>query len=218
MTLMTNLLENTQKDSRKNFADFYNTFDLDNIFSKPVANFVLNGKREVKNQQAVMSFLSKCISIYREHTRDYVHFSTSTHDLYEEYNLTHEIGIIPESLQVSTGREVLAINRAISDDEKSINAKATNDVRDALELDLISPKRSLDSIFNNVMAYQELDRRLMRAQIGDGLNIKTIYDVSQETKIPTDMLENLSLACHHKDDFENVYAKLTELQIPYQFN
>lgn len=218
MTLMEQLLENSQKDSRKNFADFYNTFDLDNVFSKTMANFVLNGKREPKNAPAIMSFLSKCISIYREHTKDYLHYQEKTSDLFENYNLTHEIGIIPERLQASTGRELLAIKRAISDDEKSINAKATNDVRDALKFDLISTQRALDGLFNNVVAYRELERRLMRAQIGDGTMIKTIYDISQESGLDIDILENLSKACHHKDDFENIYQKLVELQQAYKLD
>lgn len=218
MTLMEQLLENSQKDSRKNFADFYNTFDLDKVFSKPMANFVLNGKREPKNAPVIMSFLSKCISIYRENTKDYVHYQEKTSELYENYNLTHEVGIIPERLQTSTGRELLAIKRAISDDEKGINAKATNDVRDALKFDLISTQRSLDELFNNVTAYRELERRLMRAQIGDGTTIKTIYDISQESGLDSDLLENLSKACHHKEDFENTYQKLVNLQQVYNLD
>lgn len=216
MTLMDQILENSQKDSRKTFADFYNTFDLDDICSKSMANFVLRGKRKIDNHQIVMSFLSKCITIYREHTKDYVHCLTSTHDLYMNYNVTHIRGIIPERLQASTGRELAAIKRAINDESKSINKKATNDVRDALLLDLINSKRSFDNLFNNVIAYKELDRRLMRAQIGDGTKLKTIYDVAQETKISTDILENLEKVCRHQDDFNNVYRKLVELQVPYK--
>lgn len=212
---MEQLLENSKKDSRKNFADFYNTFDLASLFSKPMANFILNGKREAKNQAAVMSFLSKCVAIYREHTKDYVNCDKTTKDLYENYNLTYEVGIIPEKLQASTGRELLAIKRAITDNEKSINAKATNDVRDALQYNLINSHRELDNLFNNVIAYQELDHRLMRAQIGNGKTLKTIYDIAEETGIPVDTLENLSQSCHHKDDFEKVYQKLTELEQPY---
>ncbi|HIY92057.1 MAG TPA: hypothetical protein H9820_03815 [Candidatus Companilactobacillus pullicola] len=218
MTLMDQIQENKKMDSRKNFADFYNTFNLDSLFSKPMADFILNGKRKAKNHQLVMSFLSKCITIYREHTKDYVHCSTSVHDLYENYNVTHEVGIIPERLQAATGREMAVVKRAINNNPKSINNQATNDVRDTLSYDLINSKYSVDNIFNNVIAYKELDRRLMRAQIGDGTNIKTIYDVSQKTGISIDVLEGLSQACRHKDDYLDVYQKLIELSIPYQLN
>lgn len=218
MTLMDQIQENKKRDIRKDLTDFYNTFNLDSVFSKPMADFILNGKRKAKNHQLVMSFLSKCITIYREHTKDYVHCSTSVHDLYVNYNVTHEVGIIPERLQTATGRELAAVRRAINNAPKSVNQQATNDVRDALSYDLINSKCSVDNIFNNVVAYKELDRRLMRAQIGDGINIKTIYDVSQETGISIDVLENLTQACRHKDDYLDVYQKLIELSIPYQLN
>lgn len=153
---MDQIQENKKMDSRKNFADFYNTFNLDSLFSKPMADFILNGKRKAKNHQLVMSFLSKCITIYREHTKDYVHCSTSVHDLYENYNVTHEVGIIPERLQAATGREMAVVKRAINNNPKSINNQATNDVRDTLSYDLINSKYSVDNIFNNVIAYKEL--------------------------------------------------------------
>lgn len=215
---MDKIKENEKKDSRKNLADFYNTFSLDSVFSKPMASFVLNGKRKTQNHQFVMSFLSKCISIYSEHTKDYVHCSTTVHDLYENYNATHFIGVIPERLQVATGRELAAIKRAINNKPESLNKKATNDVRDTLKYDFINPKKSADNIFNNVASYKELDRRLMRAQIGDGTNIKTIYDVSQETGISIDVLDDLSQACRHKDDYLDVYQKLVDLGVPYKLD
>lgn len=218
VTLMDKIKENEKKDSRKNLADFYNTFSLDSVFSKPMASFVLNGKRKTQNHQFVMSFLSKCISIYSEHTKDYVHCSTTVHDLYENYNATHFIGVIPERLQVATGRELAAIKRAINNKPESLNKKATNDVRDTLKYDFINPKKSADNIFNNVASYKELDRRLMRAQIGDGTNIKTIYDVSQETGISIDVLDDLSQACRHKDDYLDVYQKLVDLGVPYKLD
>lgn len=218
MTLMDKIKENEKKDSRKNLADFYNTFSLDSVFSKPMASFVLNGKRKAKNHQFVMSLLSKCISIYSEHTKDYVHCSTTVQDLYENYNVTHSIGLIPERLQVATGRELRAIKYAITDKPESLNKKATNDVFDTLKHDFINPKKSADNIFNNVAAYKELDRRLMRAQIGDGTNIKTVYDVAQETGISLDVLEDLSQACRHKDDYLDIYQKLVDLGVPYKLD
>lgn len=216
--LMDKIKENEKKDSRKNFADFYNTFSLDSVFSKPMASFVLNGKRKTQNHQFVMSFLSKCISIYSEHTKDYVHCSTSVRDLYKNYNVTHLIRVIPERLQAATGRELLAIKRAVNNKPGSVNKKATNDVRDALKYNFINSKQSADNIFNNVAAYKELDRRLMRAQIGDGTNIKTVYDVAQETGISIDVLEDLSQACRHKDDYLDVYQKLVDLGVPYKLD
>lgn len=213
---MDKITENAKKDSRKNFADFYETFDLNNVFSKPMANFVLSGKREAKNQKVVMNFLSRCVSIYQAQTQDYSNPTVSTKEMFDNYNYNHSYGITAERLQESTGRELLAIKRAITDNPKSINSKSTNDVRDALKYDLIHHKRSLDKIFENVPAYKELERRLMRVEVGNGLEFLTVYDIADETGIEVEVLQDLSKACHHKDDYENVYDKLVKLQKAYE--
>lgn len=88
---------------------------------------------------------------------------------------------------------------------------------DVLTLDLYSEKRDINTIFNNVQAYRELDRRLMRAQIGDGTRIYTLYEIAEKTGLSLDTLEHLEKACHSFDEYAKTYEALVKIQMPYQF-
>lgn len=214
MKLIDKLYEINKKDIRANFADFYVTFDFEFYYTKSMISYILNGKREAGSDK-FKKFLENCIVVYGEHARNYNDLEPSIKELLDQYNKTHEYFVTPETLQGIVNREVTAIKRALSLNDAS---KTANDVRDVLTFNLINSNRDLDNIFNNLEAYRELEKRLMRAQIGDGQTIYSIQDISDQSEIDVDILNNLYKACHHKKDFENVYEKLVSLQKNYDLD
>lgn len=212
MELMNSLMEISKRDLRRNFSDFYMTFDLSDYYSKPMLNLILNGKRN-PNSVHFLSFISRCINIYSENTKDYRGKAKELGKMISEYNETHEIPLSIERLQQFTGKDASAMRMAV---KKGSDSKVSNDLYDTIKMELYYEKRDLNSIFNNIRAYQELNRRLMRAQISDGNQILTIYEIAEKANLPLEDLEHLEKVCHSFEEYAKVYEALVKIQKPYE--
>ena len=209
MTLINNLMEISELDLRHNFTDFYFTFDLDNFYSKPAVNMIMTGKKE---NESFNAFLERCLKIYRTQTNDYSSRASLLPQKFKEYNETHIMPLTFEKLADSLNSDASTINRIIRSQTPS---KTANNIYDVLSMDLFNYDRSAKTIFNNVSAYNELKKRIMRAEIGDGKTTKTLEDVAKESGIELEILNHLEKVCKDDNLYLDTYQKLVDVQLDY---
>lgn len=209
MALINELMEISELDLRHNFTDFYFTFDLDTFYSKPGVNMIMTGKKE---NESFSAFLERCLAIYRTQTKDYSSFAKMLPRKFKEYNETHMIPLTFEKLADSLNSDASTINRIIRSETPS---KTANSIYDVLSMDLFNYDRSAKTIFNNISAYNELKKRVMRAEIGNGQSTKTLEDVSKETEIELDVLNHLEKVCKDDELYLDTYQKLVDVQLDY---
>lgn len=209
MALINELMSISEQDLRHNFTDFYFSFDLDNFYSKPSINAIMVGKKE---DPKFNNFLSKCLKIYKLHTENYNSKAKTLEKTFKKYNTTHMIPITYEKLANALNSDATTIARVI---RSNVSSKTANSILDVLEMDLFNNQRSAKMIFNNMNAYVEISRRIMRAEIGDGVEVQNLEQISKNTNIDINNLKHPETLC--KDDmlYLDSYQKLIDIQKTY---
>lgn len=199
-----------QHDSRHSFSDFYYTFDLDDFYTDGMVHLIMTGKRSAKNSNFLI-LLSRCVSVYADNTDDYSHLAAGDlNKALHDYEKRHDLHVTNENLARYAGYNPSKIGSALKGRGRFIP-----DVWDSLSLDLLPLRRDKNSFVENVAALQELKRRLMRAEIGDGTQILTPIEVAKAANLPVDIVEHLDKACHDADTYKEVYGKLVSVQQRY---
>ena len=211
MELVSELNKIGEKDVRHNFADFYLTFNFDHFYSKAMFNMILNGERDSASSK-FLPLVARCMTVYGNHTNDYRNIKPTVQNLLDRYNSVNYVPITIDQLQRVVGKDVVAIRRAINSNKQG---KIYNDLHDVLQYNLYHLDLDWKHLFQNIQAYRFLENQLMRAQIGDGKQIATLYDVSTQTGISLDILQNLWMVCSDADQYQKTYQSLVQLIKPY---
>lgn len=196
-------------DQRRTGKEFYQTFDLESYYSLSMINMIINGKRGAELE--LKKLLARCLNIYCQNTYDYsdVNGAMLT-DLLNQWQ--HKTGA---HITYATLAQFVARGERNIQESFEKHTATTNDVFDVLCYGFMDLKRTENSFTNTVDAYRELQRRLMRAEIGDGVHTRTIEEVSQETGIAVTDLKDLPSVCHDSKKFLQVYQALVNIQKPY---
>lgn len=211
MVLINELMSISELDLRHNFTDFYFSFNLDSFYSKPSINAIMTGKNE---NPKFSKFLSRCLEIYKSHTKDYNEKAKTVEKVFKNYNMTHMIPVTYERLANALDSDATTIARVI---RSKTSSKTANNILDVLEMDLFNARPSAKMIFNNMSAYVGITRRIMRDEIGNGIETRSLEEVSKDTKIKLEDLKHPENLC--KDDmlYLDSYQKLIDNQQDYRF-
>lgn len=206
------LAEIKQHDPRKGFTDFYYTFDLDKLYTSGMVYLIMSGKREARNK-SFLPFLDRCLTVYASNVKDYSHIAAGNlkYEL-KKFEDRHQVHLTNDQLAHFTNYNPSAIGRALNGKGDSIPS-----LWDLLTLDLLPLERNAQNIFVNLDSYYELQKRLMRAEIGDGERTLTSIEISDLSGISQEIIEDLSLACHSIEKYADTYQRLVNLQKDYAY-
>ena len=200
-----------QHDLRHTYMEMFYTFELDTFYSPSMVHLIMTGKRDSRNSE-FMNFLSRCVTVYNNNTKDYSHIS--------EEQMNSELKKLEDERDIYISTELLArqISYTTTGIASALRGKGifVPDVWDTLNLGLIPHSNNSDSIFENIHAYNKIVRKLMRAEISDGTKILTPYDLADLTGIDPSVLENIDLVCHDAKRYIDTYDKLSEITKPYE--
>lgn len=210
MALINELMSISELDLRHNFTDFYFSFNLDSFYSKPSINAIMTGK--TKNPK-FSKFLTKCLKIYKSHTKDYNEKAKTIEKVFNNYNLTHMIPVTYERLANALDSDATTIARVI---RSKVSSKTANNILDVLEMNLFNTRSSAKMIFNNMSAYVEITRKIMRDEIGNGIDTRSLEEVSKDTGIKFEYLRHPEKLCKDAMLYLDCYQKLIDNQQDYK--
>ncbi len=213
--LISRLTKIRKKDIRRTYADFYIAFDLHEFYSSAMVHLIMNGRRLPKNRQ-FMNFLSRCLDIYDEYTRDYSKIDVNKMNQVKfDYELRHHTGSLsPDDLINATTPNQANIRGALRDPQAS--NKLSCDLYDLFRLDILNIGRpTKETLFRNLSNYQQLETMLMRALAGDGTYTRSIDDISLASGLSIAQLNNFAGACLDPDEYIRVYNGLVNAYEPY---
>lgn len=203
MTIKSELEKIASDDSRHTFTDFADTFELnlfwsDNSIIKTIDHIDMRFK----------DFINNAVKVYREHTKKYPDASSVVQKIIEmidRYYHQQEKIIDIRDIEQSTGLKHLTIESNLSG--KSV--RNVNDIYDVLDLDLI--KGAKDDIFNNLISYKFVERRIMQAQVVRGNQVLTLDELARRLSIDKTYLQHPELLCKQPKSFPEVLYKLDDL-------
>lgn len=200
----------SELDLRHNFTDFYFSFNLDSFYSKPSINAIMTEK--TKNPK-FSKFLTKCLKIYKSHTKDYNEKAKTIEKVFNNYNLTHMIPVTYERLANALDSDATTIARVI---RSKVSSKTANNILDVLEMNLFNTRSSAKMIFNNMSAYVEITRKIMRDEIGNGIDTRSLEEISKDTGIKFEYLRHPEKLCKDAMLYLDCYQKLIDNQQDYK--
>lgn len=210
MALINELMSISELDLRHNFTDFYFSFNLDSFYSKPSINAIMTEK--TKNPK-FSKFLTKCLKIYKSHTKDYNEKAKTIEKVFNNYNLTHMIPVTYERLANALDSDATTIARVI---RSKVSSKTANNILDVLEMNLFNTRSSAKMIFNNMSAYVEITRKIMRDEIGNGIDTRSLEEISKDTGIKFEYLRHPEKLCKDAMLYLDCYQKLIDNQQDYK--
>lgn len=201
MTIKSELEKIVFDDNRHTFTDFVDTFELnlywsDNTIIKTIDNLETNDKK----------FIENAITVYRMHTKKYPsqkEIIKEIHSMVEQ--IYYEKGIIIDirDIEKSTGLKHLTIERNLLGHA----SKNVNDIYDVLTLNLI--QRNENDLFNNLISYKYLERKIMQAQIVSGY-VRSLDDIASQLKIDTNYLKHPEWLCKKRKLFSETILALDD--------
>lgn len=207
--MLQKMHEISARDQRRTTRDFYLTFDLERYYSPSMIHMIISGKRNAELK--FKEFLARCLNIYYQNTDDYSDVNgTMLAELQYQWERKTGMRITYETLARFAAPNSRNIKSAFEN-----HTETTNDLFDVLFYGFMDLKRTENSFTNTVDAYLELQRRLMRAEIGDGVHTRSIEDIAKATGIATTDLEDLPSVCKDSKKFLRVYQALVSIQQPY---
>lgn len=204
-SMLLKLARIADKDYRRTFADFYFTFDLSDYYTPSMVHLLMAEKRKPINRD-FLPFLERCLSIYDNNTTDYsIIADTQLRAEEKKFETANKVRITPELLGNVVSYNITLVKKAING-----QGRMRNDVYDAVSKNLVTVNRDENSYTSTVDAYNELVRRIMRAQIYDGTKIITNAEIAQNSGISIDILETPEIACHNALTYHDTYKRLVE--------
>lgn len=199
MTIKSELEKIVFDDNRHTFTDFVDTFELnlywsDNTIIKIIDNLEPADKKFIKN----------AVAVYRMHTKKYPsqkEIIKKIHSIVEQTYYEKGIIIDIRDIEKSTGLKHLTIERNLLGQ----SSKNVNDIYDVLDLDLI--KRNKNDLFNNLISYKHLERKIMQAQVASGY-VRNLDDIASQLKIDVDYLKHPELLCKKRKLFSETILAL----------
>lgn len=207
--MLKKLQEVSAHDQRRTTQDFYQTFDLDRYYSPSMIHMIISGKRNAQLQ--FKEFLARCLNIYDQNTDDYSDVNgTMLAELQYQWERKTGARITYETLARFAAPNSRNIKSAFER-----HTETTNAIFDVLFYGFMDLERNENSYTNTVTSYLELKRRLMRAEIGDGVHTRTLEEVAEEAKLDAKDLADLPDVCKDSKKFLQVYQGLVRIQKPY---
>lgn len=201
MTIKSELEKIVFDDNRHTFTDFVDTFELnlywsDNTITKIIDNLGPTDK----------GFIENAVKVYRIHTKKYPspqEVIDEIHTMVERFY--YEKGVIVDirDIEKSTGLKHLTIERNLLGHA----SKNVNDIYDVLALDLI--KRNKNDLFNNLLSYKRLERKIMQAQVASGC-VKTLDEIASQLKIDVSYLKHPEWLCKKRKLFSETILALDD--------
>ncbi len=207
-----------EMDPRVKKTEFYHAFIFDELYSRAMIVQIMNGSRKPESNNFYI-VLSNALDIYSKNIIDNRPFfehddksesivmSTyrSTCRLYPEYKNPDRFGNVTNYPGVSYAPVL----------RSKVPTAGAVDAYEAMTLGLlISFPRDRNDFYTNMRDYRRIQNLIMRAQLGDGFNVKTLKELSEETGIDYDDLKHPERLCKVADRYMAAYEKLIK-SVPY---
>lgn len=193
-----------EKDVRRDKNDFLNVFDLYFYLNdQEIMRIIKDGAEEQCLDDETYELLANCLSVYQQHVIDYHDLTPQKlREAKRQYNVEHDLAVTDALLG-----HFLGLTRGVISVAESRFSGRTIDCYETLKFDFVQfPWEKC--IFSNVQARWALDALIMRAQVGEGTNPRSIDDIAQETQISTDILRHPEKACKNELNYLRVLDAL----------
>ena len=193
----------SQRDERFTFQKYYAIFDFDELYAQSTAYKIFKGERSIPTP-AFRQFIDKTLEIVSLYTKDFSEVEPGdVNYALEEYNNMHHYKMTKQQIAVALNLAGASVLRAFI-----TKTALTNTIYEILNYDLFSDKRNVTSFTNEFLFYEKMQERIMRAMIGDGINFRSLEEVSNLTNIPINNLLHPENLCRNRNDYFKAYDSL----------
>lgn len=162
-----------------------------------------DGAEEQRLDDETYELLANCLSVYQQHVIDYRDLTPQKlREAKQQYNVEHNLAVTDALLG-----HFLGLTRGVVSVAETRFSGRTIDCYETLKFDFVQLPWE-KCIFSSVQARWALDALIMRAQVGEGTNPRSIDDVAQEIQISADILRHPEKACKNELNYLRVLDAL----------
>ncbi len=206
-------LENLNtKDSRATKTEFYHTFAFDDLYSRSMLIQIMNGNR-LPGDRNVYILIENALKIYSENIIDNRPFfdhengeKSTVMSTYKSICWSYPEFVNPDKFANITNYP--GVNYGISLRSKKPTAGGI-DAYEAMTLGLlVGFPRNRNDFFANMRDYRRIKNLIMRAQLGNGFDVKSLSDIAKESDVDIADLKHPERLCRDVDRYMESYEKI----------
>lgn len=192
-----------QRDERLTFQKYYAIFDFNELYAQSTAYKIFRSERSIPTHE-FSQFLDKTLEIINLYTKDFSEVEPGdVNYALEEYNNTHPSKMTKQQMAVALNLAGASVLRAFI-----TKTALTNTLYEILNYDLFSDKRDVLSFTNEFLFYEKIRERIMRSMVGDGINYRSLEEISNLTNISINNLLHPENLCRNRNDYFKAYDSL----------
>lgn len=203
-----------KQDARVTKSEFYHAFELDDLYSRSMLILIMNGGR-VPNDRNVYILIENALKICSENIIDnrpfFDHENGEKSTVMSTYNSLCRS--YPEYLNPDKFANITnypGVNYGVSLRSKKPNAGGI-DAYEAMTLGLlVGYPRNRNDFFANMRDYRRIKNLIMRAQLGNGLDVKSLSDIATESEVDVEDLKHPERLCRDVDRYMETYEKIIQ--------
>ncbi|MCC4370535.1 hypothetical protein LMB49_03870 [Limosilactobacillus reuteri] len=210
-----------EMDPRATKSDFYHTFVFDDLYSRSMLIQIMNGTRAPESDN-VYTLFDNAMKIYSNNVIDnrryFKHENGEDSIIMSTYHSicrTYPEFINADRFGSVTNYPGVNYKQALT---SKIPTAGGVDAYEAMTLGLlVGFARNRNDHFSNMRDYRRMKHLIMRAQLGNGLKIKTLSEIAEESDIDLEDLKHPERLCkdiiRYMETQEKLVKKLPRYQI-----